>query len=211
MTFKEFLSQKDMVSLLETIEQKTLIKDKDVFPPKHLRYVALEMTPLDQIKVVILGQDPYHGAGQANGLAFSCLKTPLPPSLKNIFKAVEMQCGDVDGDNGDLTRWATQGVLLWNVYLSVQQGTPLSHAFEEYEQLTKALITYISTHQKHVVFMLWGKFAQSFETYIQGQHLILKTVHPSPLSVYRGFYEASVFLKANEYLLKHHRKEIDWT
>lgn len=211
MTFKDFLKREDISSLIATIKQNIQQCEDPVYPPDEMRFIALDQTPLHQIKVVILGQDPYHGEGQANGLAFSCLKSPLPPSLKNIFKAIDMQYGHVDANDGDLSRWASQGVLLWNVYLSVEQGKPLSHAWKAYEMLTQKLIETISKQQKHVVFLLWGKFAQSFEPYIKGEHCVIKTVHPSPLSVYRGFYDANVFIKTNDYVLKHHGTEIDWT
>jgi len=211
MTFETFLSQPDIKNLITDIDNALSRETQMVYPPKDNRFFALKVTPLNTIKVVILGQDPYHGEGQAHGLAFSCLKHPLPPSLKNIFKAVKMQLGHVDDQNGDLTRWANQGVLLWNVYLSVIEKKPLSHAYQSYEHLTKRLLETISETQKHVVFMLWGSFAQSFKSVIKGDHLVIETVHPSPLSVYRGFYEANVFLKANAYLEKHHQKVIDWT
>ena len=211
MTFETFLSQPDIKTFIRDIDAKLSNETRMVYPPKDNRFLALQVTPLNQIKVVILGQDPYHGEGQAHGLAFSCLTHPLPPSLKNIFKAVKMQYGHTDDQNGDLTRWAKQGVLLWNVYLSVVEKKPLSHTFKSYEMITKRLLETISETQKHVVFMLWGSFAQSFKSFIKGDHLIIETVHPSPLSVYRGFYEANVFLKANAYVEKHHQKEIDWT
>lgn len=211
MTFDKFLMRDDVQRIIKNINKQIENSNQEIYPPKQLRFKALKETPLEQVKVVILGQDPYHGFGQANGLAFSCLKQPLPPSLKNIFKAVKMQYGHADTSSGDLTRWAKQGVLLWNVYLTVEKGKPLSHAFKSYELLTKALIETISTYQTHVVFLLWGKFAQSFGQYIKGEHLIIKTVHPSPLSVYRGFYDANVFIKTNEYLKKYNKKEIDWS
>lgn len=196
--------------------QKTLVqieKDEAVFniyPPKALRYRALEITPYKNLKVVILGQDPYHQNGQANGLAFSCLKKPLPPSLKNIFKAIQINGYDVDDTHGDLTRYAMQGVLLWNTYLSVIEGQPLSHQEDGYKKLTKALITKISYEKKHVVFLLWGTFSQQFESDIQGDHLIIKTSHPSPLSSYRGFLTSQQFKQTNDYLLEHHSTQIDW-
>lgn len=211
MTFDTFINQDDIKQLLDIIEKQIHLETRPVYPPKENRFLALKMTPLDQVSVVILGQDPYHGVGQAHGLAFSCLKQPLPPSLKNIFKAVKMQYGVVRDSDGDLTRWAKQGVLLWNVYLSVVENKPLSHNFKAYETITKRLLELISTTQKHVVFMLMGSFAQSFKSVIQGDHLIIETVHPSPLSVYRGFYEAEVFKKTNAYLKKHLKKEIDWS
>lgn len=181
-----------------------------VYPSKEQRFLALSLTPIHQVKVVILGQDPYHQPNQAHGLAFSCLTKPIPKSLQNMFKAIKLRYPDVDSENGDLTRWAHQGVLLWNVYLSVIEGKPLSHRLESYEVLTKTLLETISQSQTHVVFMLWGSFAQSFESSIKGDHLILRAPHPSPLSVYRGFYDADHFYLANQYLKQHHKIQIDW-
>lgn len=186
------------------------LNDIDTYPKKSLRFYALDITPISSIKVVILGQDPYHQPNQAHGLAFSSLDSKVPKSLANIFKAISLYQVDVDHYNPDLTRWANQGVLLWNVYLSVEKGKPLSHAIKPYEQLTQALIQYICNTQEHVVFMLWGSFAQTFKPYINGDHLIIETVHPSPLSVYRGFYESDAFNKANAFLSMHHLKPIDW-
>lgn len=181
-----------------------------VFPPKHLRLHALEVTPFEALKIVIIGQDPYHQEGQANGLAFSCLKKPLPPSLKNIFKAIKSNGFDVDENNGDLSRYAKQGVLLWNTYLSVIEGKPLSHQDDAYLLLTKSLISKISHDHQHLVFLLWGNFAQQFERDIKGEHLIIKTSHPSPLSSYRGFLTSKQFIQANDYLMMNHKKPIDW-
>lgn len=204
----EELNKNDMKQLLARVEKDE--QDFRVFPPKHLRFYALEVTPFEQLKVVVLGQDPYHQEGQANGLAFSCIKKPLPPSLKNIFKAIQNNGFEVDHNNGDLSRYAAQGVLLWNTYLSVIEGKPLSHQNEVYRLLTQSLIRKISHEHQHVVFLLWGSFAQQFEHDILGDHLIIKTSHPSPLSSYRGFLTSNQFVKANEYLRLHHKKPIDW-
>lgn len=204
----EEINKSYMKQLLARVE-----KDEQyfrVFPPKHLRYHALEVTPYDQLKVVILGQDPYHQADQANGLAFSCTNKPLPPSLKNIFKAIKNNGFEVDDHNGDLSRYATQGVLLWNTYLSVIEGKPLSHQDEAYRLLTQSLIRKISHDHQHLAFLLWGSFAQQFERDILGDHLIIKTSHPSPLSSYRGFLTSDQFVEVNEYLRLHNKKQIDW-
>lgn len=208
----DFLSLPHVKSCIAEIERDLLQKtfDQNVYPPKENRFLALSLTPIHKVKVVILGQDPYHQPNQAHGLAFSSLTKPIPKSLKNIFKAISLKYHDVDDENGDLTRWAHQGVLLWNVYLSVVEGKPLSHRLESYETLTKMLLETISQTQSHVVFMLWGSFAQSFKPYIKGHHLILTASHPSPLSVYRGFYEADHFYLANQYLHQHHQHIIDW-
>jgi uracil-DNA glycosylase len=212
MNIKPFLELPYVKTILKDIELSLghKLDSQDTYPPKSLRFYALDMTPMDTVKVVILGQDPYHKPNQAHGLAFSSLDDKIPKSLVNIFKAVSLYQEDVDRWNADLSRWAKQGVLLWNVYLSVEKGKPLSHAIKPYEQLTQALIEYISTTQSHVVFMLWGSFAQGFKPFIKGDHLIIETVHPSPLSVYRGFYESDSFRRANMFLEMHDIKKIDW-
>ena len=212
MNIKPFLELPHVKTILNDIELSLghKLDSQDTYPPKSLRFYALDMTPMDTVKVVILGQDPYHKPNQAHGLAFSSLDDKIPKSLVNIFKAVSLYQEDVDRWNADLSRWAKQGVLLWNVYLSVEKGKPLSHAIKPYEQLTQALIEYISTTQSHVVFMLWGSFAQGFKPFIKGDHLIIETVHPSPLSVYRGFYESDSFRRANMFLEMHGIKKIDW-
>jgi uracil-DNA glycosylase len=212
MNIKPFLELAHVKTILKDIELSLghKLDSQDTYPPKSLRFYALDMTPMDTVKVVILGQDPYHKPNQAHGLAFSSLDDKIPKSLVNIFKAVSLYQEDVDRWNADLSRWAKQGVLLWNVYLSVEKGKPLSHAIKPYEQLTQALIEYISTTQSHVVFMLWGSFAQGFKPFIKGDHLIIETVHPSPLSVYRGFYESDSFRRANMFLEMHDIKKIDW-
>jgi uracil-DNA glycosylase len=212
MNIKPFLELAHVKTILKDIELSLghKLDSQDTYPPKSLRFYALDMTPMDTVKVVILGQDPYHKPNQAHGLAFSSLDDKIPKSLVNIFKAVSLYQEDVDRWNADLSRWAKQGVLLWNVYLSVEKGKPLSHAIKPYEQLTQALIEYISTTQSHVVFMLWGSFAQGFKPFIKGDHLIIETVHPSPLSVYRGFYESDSFRRANMFLEMHGIKKIDW-
>jgi uracil-DNA glycosylase len=212
MNIKPFLELPHVKTILNDIELSLghKLDGQDTYPPKSLRFYALDMTPMDTVKVVILGQDPYHKPNQAHGLAFSSLDDKIPKSLVNIFKAVSLYQEDVDRWNADLSRWAKQGVLLWNVYLSVEKGKPLSHAIKPYEQLTQALIEYISTTQSHVVFMLWGSFAQGFKPFIKGDHLIIETVHPSPLSAYRGFYESDSFRRANMFLEMHDIKKIDW-
>jgi uracil-DNA glycosylase len=212
MNIKPFLELPHVKTILNDIELSLghKLDSQDTYPPKSLRFYALDMTPMDTVKVVILGQDPYHKPNQAHGLAFSSLDDKIPKSLVNIFKAVSLYQEDVDRWNADLSRWAKQGVLLWNVYLSVEKGKPLSHAIKPYEQLTQALIEYISTTQSHVVFMLWGSFAQGFKPFIKGDHLIIETVHPSPLSAYRGFYESDSFRRANMFLEMHDIKKIDW-
>jgi uracil-DNA glycosylase len=212
MDFMTWFQAQQNEAWMQSIVSKWQHEDANfsVVPSIENRLNALKITPLDSLKIVIIGQDPYHGEHQAHGLSFSCLTTPLPPSLKNIFKAIQMDGYEVDDQNGDLTRWATQGVLLWNVYLTVRLHEPLSHAWREYEILTQQLLNMISMTQQHVVFLLWGSFAQKFEPFIKGDHFVIKTVHPSPLSAYRGFFHSEQFKKANAYLKSHQKKEVDF-
>ncbi len=212
MTLIEWLNQQLKAEYMKDILDQ-VSKDEacfNVYPPKEKRYLSLELLPYDQLKVVIIGQDPYHQFGQAHGLAFSCLKHPLPPSLKNIFKAIESNGFDVNYENGDLSRYVHQGVLLWNTYLSVIEGKPLSHKSDAYVTLTKKLIQKIVDEKSHLVFMLWGGFAQQFEPLIDKKHLVIKTSHPSPLSSYRGFLTSQQFKDANAYLIVHGKTPIDW-
>lgn len=164
------------------------------------------------IKVVIIGQDPYHGPHQAHGLAFSVPSgVKIPPSLKNIFKELETDLGINTPQHGNLTPWSKQGVFLLNSALTVRANTPLSHANIGWEKLTRSSIAYISSHLSHVVFMLWGKHAQAYQSIIdEKKHYILTSSHPSPLSAYRGFLGCKHFSKCNDYLKSHHRTPIHW-
>jgi uracil-DNA glycosylase len=183
-----------------------------VFPHPSKVFRAFELTKPEDVRVVILGQDPYHTPGVADGLAFSTLpKNPIPPSLGNIFKEIEVEYGSTCDKNPDLTRWATQGVLLLNASLSVRSGAANSHAEFGWHLFTDAAIGAISAHTEQVVFLLWGAFAGNKANLIdQTKHLILSSPHPSPLSAHRGFFGNGHFKKANEYLLSHNRGEIDW-
>jgi len=195
-----------------TAQVRTEYLEKQVFPhPKYIFRALASCAPRD-VKVVILGQDPYHTPGVADGLAFSTLPgNRVPPSLQNIFKEIESEYGGMVDKNPDLTRWASQGVLLLNASLSVRSGEANSHADYGWHTFTDAIIQSISESQDHVVFLLWGAFAQKKEMLIDTQkHFILKSVHPSPLSAHRGFFGCGHFKKANEYLREHHRTEIDW-
>lgn len=183
-----------------------------VYPhPKNI-FRALETCVPKDVRVVILGQDPYHTPGVADGLAFSTLPgNSVPPSLQNIFKEIEMEYGAPINTNPDLTRWAKQGVLLLNASLSVRSGEANSHATYGWHQFTDAIISAVSANTTHVVFLLWGAFAQKKEILIDTEtHLVLKAPHPSPLSAHRGFLGCGHFKKANEYLALHSRSEIDW-
>lgn len=188
-------------------------KDKKVYPnPKDI-FKAFWLTPFNQVKVVILGQDPYHGRGQAEGLCFSVPNgIQLPPSLQNIYKEIENDIGiKKDFTNGHLESWASQGVFLLNAILTVVASTPASHKGKGWEEFTDFVIKTISDKHEHVVFMLWGNYARSKRTLIDlEKHLILEAPHPSPFSAYNGFFGCRHFSKCNEYLKKYGKKEIDW-
>lgn len=183
-----------------------------VYPKPAEIFRAFELTPPQDVKVVILGQDPYHTPGVAHGLAFSTKsENPIPPSLVNIFKEIENEFGYEIAKKPDLTRWATQGVLLLNASLTVQSGQANSHAEYGWHQFTDAAIRALSEKQEHIVFMLWGSFAGKKESEIDfTKHLVLKSAHPSPLSAHKGFFGNGHFKAANEYLKAHGRGEIDW-
>lgn len=186
---------------------------KRVFPnPKHI-FRALESCAPNDVKVVILGQDPYHTPGVADGLAFSTLPgNPVPPSLQNIFKEIASEYGTTPSVDPELSRWAMQGVLLLNASLSVRSGEANSHAEYGWHEFTDAIIRAISANEERVVFMLWGAFAQKKEALIDFQkHCVLKAPHPSPLSAHRGFLGCGHFKAANVYLKAHGRDEIDWS
>jgi uracil-DNA glycosylase len=183
-----------------------------VFPPGGLIFNAFSLTPFDQVKVVLLGQDPYHGTGQAHGLCFSVPKgiTP-PPSLVNIFKEIEHDLGIPVPQNGSLEKWARQGVLLLNATLTVRANQPGSHQRKGWENFTSAVIAKLSEKRTGLIFLLWGKFAQEKEALIDtNRHYVLKAAHPSPYSAYNGFFGCRHFSKTNEILKKHGLEEIDW-
>jgi len=185
---------------------------KRIFPPARQIFSAFDHCPVEQTKVVIIGQDPYHGAGQANGLCFSVNDNVyLPPSLINIYKEIEDDLGRKMPQSGNLERWANQGVLLINATLTVRQGLANSHQGYGWEILTDAAIARIAQVRQHLVFMLWGSYAQQKEKLIDtSKHLILKAVHPSPLSVYRGFFGCKHFSKANNYLIQNGLEPVEW-
>lgn len=184
-----------------------------VYPAKENLFRALEQTPFDQVKVVILGQDPYHGAGQAQGFSFSVpANMKIPPSLQNIYKELEQEYGCRIKRSGDLSDWADQGVLLLNAILSVEEGKPLSHAGFGWQQFTDAVIDALNASDQPIVFMLWGAQARKAKARLTNpNHLILESAHPSPLSVNRGFFGSNQFVKANEFLESHGVSGIDWT
>lgn len=189
---------------------------KAIFPPRGERLAALAMTPLDSVRVVILGQDPYHGPGQAHGLSFSVREgVKLPPSLRNIYQEIESDLGVKPPANGDLTRWATQGVLLLNNTLTVESGQAGSHAGRGWDAITDACVAAVVEQGLPTVFILWGSHAQKKAGRVQGlgarnNHLIIKSPHPSPLSAHRGFFGSKPFSQTNAFLESHGRGRIAW-
>ena len=185
---------------------------KVIYPPGPYIFNAFNTTPVDQVKVVILGQDPYHGPGQAHGLCFSVQNgVPPPPSLINIFKEMHDDIGVELPNHGNLTHWAEQGVFLLNASLTVRAGEPMSHAKIGWAAFTDTVIRRISDLKEHVVFMLWGKFAQEKKVLIdETKHLVLKAAHPSPLSAHAGFMGCRHFSKANEWLISKGIDPVDW-
>lgn len=185
---------------------------KILYPPGSLIFNAFNTTPFEKVKVVIIGQDPYHGAGQAHGLCFSVpYGIPPPPSLLNIFKELQDDIGIPIPSHGNLTHWAEQGVFLLNASLTVRAGEPMSHSKIGWASFTDTVIKTISEKKKNVVFLLWGKFAQEKRVLIdESKHLILRSVHPSPLSAYGGFFGCKHFSKTNEYLVAKGIDPIDW-
>ncbi|MEP6748649.1 MAG: uracil-DNA glycosylase [Bacteroidota bacterium] len=185
---------------------------KTIYPPGSLIFNAFNTTPFDDIKVVLLGQDPYHGKGQAHGLSFSVPEgVPPPPSLQNVFKELHSDIGIPVPHTGNLTHWAQQGVLLLNASLTVRANEANSHAKTGWTEFTDAVIKKISDQKQNIVFLLWGKFAQEKQVLIdETKHLILKAAHPSPFSAYNGFFGCHHFSKTNEYLTKNGIDPIDW-
>lgn len=199
--------------LLETFLERQY-KEATVYPEKENIFNALQLTDYNDVKVVILGQDPYHGPNQAHGLSFSVEKgQKLPPSLKNMMKELQQDIGCEIPEHGDLTSWAKQGVLLLNTVLTVQAGKANSHKGQGWEQLTNAIIEHLAKRDQPIVFLLWGKPAQSKRMLIErisDKHIILQSPHPSPLSAHRGFFGSRPYSKANEALLSLGQQPIDW-
>ena len=183
-----------------------------VYPPGKLIFNAFNQCPFDKVKVVLIGQDPYHEPGQAHGLCFSVNDgVPFPPSLGNIFKEIQDDIGTLIPTSGNLTRWAQQGVLLLNATLTVREHQAGSHQRQGWEEFTDAVIRILSEKREHLVFILWGSYAQSKSYLIDGsRHCILRSAHPSPLSAYRGFFGNHHFSLANNYLRSNGIEEIQW-
>lgn len=186
---------------------------KTIYPPGKLIFNAFDHTPFSKVKVVIIGQDPYHGAGQAHGLSFSVPdKIPAPPSLVNIFKELREDLEIPIPGTGNLEKWADQGVLLLNASLTVEANTPNSHSQAGWHTFTDEVIKHVSAGKENIVFMLWGKFAQNKEALVDAsKHLILKAAHPSPFSAHSGFFGCRHFSKANAWLREKGEKQIDWS
>lgn len=203
--------EKDYFKSVTDFVRGEYLAGKQVYPaPKNI-FNAFNLTPIDNVKVVIIGQDPYHEPGQAHGLCFSVPDgIRVPPSLINIYKEIENDLGRRSVTNGDLTAWATSGVLLLNSTLTVSAHVAASHAGKGWEQFTDAVIRALST-RKNIVYMLWGSYAQRKAEFVNGdENLILKSVHPSPLSAHRGFFGNHHFSKVNEYLAAHGKTPIEW-
>lgn len=209
------LTKPYMVNLAAFVEKEYAEANDQVFPPKNLIFNAFSQTPVDQVKVVLVGQDPYHGPNQAHGLSFSVPKgVKTPPSLQNIFKELSNDLQIPPSPHGCLLDWAKQGVLLLNATLTVKKSTPMSHHGMGWEKFTDAVIEKIAQEKKSLVFILWGKSAQEKCRFLREQentngHLILTASHPSPYSVER-FYGCRHFSKTNEFLIQHHKQPIDW-
>ena len=212
--WKQYLQEevkKDYYKNILLFLENELKNGKTIYPPKQKWFNVLNMNPED-IKVVIIGQDPYHGPNQAHGYSFSVEKgVKIPPSLKNIYEEIEKEFNiSMSKTNGDLTPWVEQGVFLLNAILTVEKSNPASHKNVGWDKFTDNLIKIISTNCENVVFLLWGKFAESKKLFIDSsKHLILTSAHPSPYSVSK-FFGNKHFIKTNEYLKAHNKKEIDW-
>jgi uracil-DNA glycosylase len=214
-TWKDILSEEFQSDYFHLLKQ-FLVKEKEtqtVYPPSPLIFSAFNKTPFDKVKVVILGQDPYHGVGQAHGLCFSVPEgIPIPPSLINIFKELSKDINIDIPQNGNLEKWANEGVLLLNATLTVRAHQAGSHQKKGWEQFTDAVISQISEKKENIVFILWGNYAQSKIKLIdQNKHFVIKSVHPSPLSANRGgFFGTKPFSKANTYLKSKNIKPVNW-
>lgn len=192
---------------------KTEYKNEAIYPPPKYIFRAFDLCPFDKVEVVILGQDPYHGPKQANGLSFAVAEgMRLPPSLQNIFKEIESDFGKpMVHTSGDLSRWAEQGVLLLNATLTVRAHLAGSHQGKGWEQFTDAAIKALSDQREHLVFILWGNYAKQKGAHIdRSKHLVIESAHPSPFSAANGFFGSKPFSKANDYLRKQGKKPIDW-
>lgn len=209
-----------VISLLQTPTMQSLnvfLREqkqakKIILPHSDDWFKAFKLTPFEKVKVVIIGQDPYHNEGQAHGLSFSVPNgVKVPPSLRNIYQELHTDLGIVPSNNGNLTHWATQGVLLLNSVLTVEKNTPGSHTHSGWVDFTDGVVDILSEQKQHLVFLLWGAYAQKKSAYIDAdKHLILTATHPSPFSAHKGFFGCKHFSKTNEYLTTHNQQTIDW-
>lgn len=213
MTWTDVLAPIKNTEYFEVLWQKVKkeYKNNQCFPPKNLIFRALELTPFEEVRVVIIGQDPYHRAFQANGLCFSVSdKVKAPPSLQNIYKELKDDLG-IDKNTNELDLWAKQGVLMLNATLTVRAHSPNSHKDLGWEKFTDFIIKEISDKKEHIVFVLWGAFAQKKIEFIDTQkHFVIQSAHPSPFSVHKGFYGSRPFSKINQYLKSNNSPEINW-
>ncbi len=207
---KDMFDSVDFKEFYKHIED--LYENDIIYPSKDNLFNALKLTPYKDVKVVIVGQDPYHGEGEAHGLSFSVQEgIKLPPSLKNIYKEIYDDLGIVEPNSGDLTKWAKQGVLLLNASLTVKKDCPASHSKIGWQLLTDYIIRKLNTKEEPIVFILWGNFARSKKVLItNSKHLIIESAHPSPFSARYGFFGSKPFSKTNNFLKKNNQKEINW-
>ena len=207
----DWFAREDMQQLAQFLRQRKAA-GATVYPPGRDLFAAFNATPFDAVKLVILGQDPYHGPGQAHGLCFSVLPgVPVPPSLLNIYKELEADLGIARASHGCLLPWAQQGVLLLNAVLTVEDGKPGSHQGKGWEGFTDHVVDVLNRERENLVFLLWGSYAQAKGKVIDARrHRVLKAPHPSPLSAHRGFLGNGHFKSANEYLEQHGKTPVDW-
>jgi len=214
-TWKQLLAEEWSRPYMQEL-QSFLVREKasgkTIFPPEEHVFAALNLTPFEKVKVVIIGQDPYHGPDQAHGLSFSVQKgIKTPPSLNNIFKELQDDLKLNPPQHGNLEHWASQGVLLLNNVLTVESGRAASHSHQGWEEFTDQIIKLLNEKKRHLVFILWGSPAQKKAAQVDSQkHFVLKSVHPSPLSSYRGFFGSKPFSKTNEYLISQGLAPISW-
>ncbi|MFN4174317.1 MAG: uracil-DNA glycosylase [Parachlamydiaceae bacterium] len=213
-TWKDALSDEKHKLYFKELEKFVAEERKNfkIYPPEEMVFNALKFTPLDKVKVVLIGQDPYHGDNQAHGLSFSVQDgVPLPPSLKNIFKELESDLGIKPAKNGNLTKWAKEGVLLLNATLTVRSSNPLSHHGKGWETFTDKIVDVLARSPKPLVFILWGNSARKkFKGRKTENHLIIESAHPSPLSAHNGFFGSKPFSKTNNFLVEKGLDPIDW-
>lgn len=208
---REELSSERMQKLKKFLSAE-MHSGKKIYPRPSEWFAALNLTPLEKVKVVIIGQDPYHGPGQAHGLSFSVRSgVRFPPSLRNIFQELEADLGMKPPRSGDLSKWAEQGVLLLNAVLTVEEGKAAAHQKRGWEEFTDRVVHILNDERENLVFLLWGAYAQKKASFVdRSRHLVLESVHPSPLSAHRGFFGSKPFSKINAYLKSKGLSEIDW-